>query len=79
MRTTLDIDAPVLEVARALAASKHQSIGAVISELAARGLRAPSPEIRLQKTLPVFSVSPLAAPLDPAAIRNLIETDGLPD
>ena len=79
MRTTLDIDAPVLEAARALAASTHRSIGAVISELATRGLRAPSPEVRSERILPVFDVSPLAAPLDPAAIRALIETDGLPD
>lgn len=79
MRTTLDIDAPVLEAARALAASSHRSIGAVISELALRGLRASSPEIRAQSTLPVFRVSANAAPLDPAAIRALIENDGLSD
>lgn len=79
MRTTLDIDAPVLEAARALAASTHRSIGAVISELATRGLRAPSPEVGSERMLPVFSVSQRAAPLDPAAIRTLIETDGLSD
>lgn len=36
MRTTLDIDADVLEAARELAAAERRSLGSVISELAAR-------------------------------------------
>lgn len=40
MRTTLDIDDTVLAAARALASSSRTSLGAAVSELARRGLRA---------------------------------------
>ena len=40
MRTTLDLDATALEAARQLAAHRAQSLGAVVSELIFKGLRA---------------------------------------
>lgn len=40
MRTTVEIDDQVLAVARALASSRGQSLGAAISELARRGIDA---------------------------------------
>lgn len=43
MRTTLDIDNEVLQAAREIARSGKTSTGAVISELAHKGLAAPSP------------------------------------
>lgn len=40
MRTTLDLDESVLVAARALARDESISLGAAVSELARRGLRA---------------------------------------
>ncbi|MDT0200361.1 type II toxin-antitoxin system VapB family antitoxin [Nocardioides sp. AE5] len=54
MRTTLAIDDDVLEEARELASVEGRSLGAVISELARRGL-APTP-IRMDADFPVFDV-----------------------
>lgn len=48
MRTTLSIDDDVLETARALAAAQSRPLGAVVSELARRGL-APGPRIATGK------------------------------
>jgi hypothetical protein len=39
MRTTLNIDDDIVEVARSLAAHRHHSIGKVISDMARRGLQ----------------------------------------
>jgi hypothetical protein len=44
MRTTLDIDADVLQAAKELAAKERTTAGKVISNLFRRGLRAPEPE-----------------------------------
>lgn len=41
MRTTLDIDDTVLAAARSLARAEKISVGAAVSRLAQRGLRAP--------------------------------------
>lgn len=42
MRTTLDLDDDVLAAARELARAERRSMGAVVSNLARRGLTAPS-------------------------------------
>jgi hypothetical protein len=42
MRTTVDLDADILQVAKALARDRDQSLGRVLSDLARRGLRGPS-------------------------------------
>lgn len=78
MRTTLDIDIAVLETARAIAASSQKSIGAVISELALKGMNAQKP-LRSPAKYPVFAVPRDARPIDPKVIRSLIEDDGLSD
>jgi hypothetical protein len=41
MRTTLEIDDEILEAARGIASTRHQSLGRTISDLARKGL---SPE-----------------------------------
>ncbi|GAA1805461.1 hypothetical protein [Agromyces neolithicus] len=46
MRTTLDIDPSVLRAAKALAEQRGVSLGAAMSELALRGLRADAPAVR---------------------------------
>lgn len=75
MRTTLDIDAALLEAARSLAVDSHKSIGAVISDLALRGLRRGATSAEPASGLPVFAVRSDAPPLDPKRIRELIEFD----
>lgn len=41
MRTTINIDDEVLEIAKSFAAQRKTSVGEVISDLAKRGLNAP--------------------------------------
>lgn len=78
MRTTLDIDIVVLETARSMAASSQKSMGAVISELALKGIKAQT-LLHSEGRYPVFAVPEDAAPIDPAVIRRLIDEDGLSD
>ncbi|MGL5930938.1 MAG: hypothetical protein ACRCY8_18550 [Dermatophilaceae bacterium] len=47
MRTTVDIDDTVLAAARSLARTGRMSLGAAISELARRGLVAPTASTRV--------------------------------
>lgn len=54
MRTTLDLDSSALEAARQLAAHRAQSLGAVVSELILKGLRAEVPATR-KAGFPVFA------------------------
>lgn len=54
MRTTLDLDEAVLVAARALARDESISLGAAVSELARRGLRAPLAVARTQGGFPVL-------------------------
>lgn len=49
MRTTLEIDDTVLAAARSLARAEGLSLGAAVSELARRGLRAPSGRVDLSE------------------------------
>ncbi len=50
MRTTLDLDADVITAARSIARIRKSSIGAVVSELARKGLR----ESRIKDGVPTF-------------------------
>ena len=54
MRTTLDLDQSVLVAARALARDESISLGAAVSELARRGLRAASSPIATRAGFPVL-------------------------
>lgn len=78
MRTTLDIDVAVLETARAIAGSSHRSMGSVISELARKGMRTQESFGSVGR-YPVFAIPEDARPIDLAAIRDLIDDDGLSD
>ena len=70
MRTTLNIDDEILEVARSLAGERHLSIGAVVSDLARRGLRQRSSGRRGQAGFPVFEVSRDSRPLTLDRVRQ---------
>ncbi len=57
MRTTLTIDDDVLAAARALAERQDKTIGAVVSELARKALRAPTEIKRRQNGIPLLPVT----------------------
>lgn len=57
MRTTLNIDDEVLEAARSIAGETNLPVGAVLSDLARRGLRPAGTVGRKRRGFPVFDVS----------------------
>lgn len=71
MRTTLEIDDSVLAAARAIAASQSRSLGAVVSELARRGLE-PAPMAE-DDGFPVFAVPPGAPPITPELVERALD------
>ena len=63
MRTTLNIDDEILQAAKVLAAEREVSVGAILSELARRGLQRQATHHRKKKGFPVFDVSRDGTPL----------------
>ena len=57
MRTTLNIDDEILEAAKSIARESNLSVGAVLSDLARRGLRPDTANLRRREGFPVFDVS----------------------
>jgi len=60
MRTTLDIDDDVLQAAKERARQANSTAGRVISELARRGLAAPSASRSVREPPAVYGFKPLA-------------------
>jgi hypothetical protein len=73
MRTTLQIDDDVLESAKQLAASRGESVGTVISDLARRSLR-PTP-IRRERGFPVFDVAQDAPAITSDDVARALDDD----
>jgi hypothetical protein len=79
MRTTLDIDDSILAAAKEIAGASKSSAGAVISELARKGLSLTSGQVcRMKSGFPVFSVPANAKPLTSAAVKLILSDEGLP-
>ncbi|MSO63327.1 MAG: antitoxin [Acidobacteria bacterium] len=72
MRTTLQLDDDVYEVARCLAAAERRSLGEVISQLARRGL-APRDNRRERNGFPVFDVPPNEPSITPDLVKRALE------
>lgn len=72
MRTTLQLDDDVYEVARSLAAAERRSLGEVISRLARQGL-APRASLRERNGFPVFEVPPREPPITPEMVKRALE------
>ena len=72
MRTTLQIDDDVYEVARSLAAAERRSLGEILSRLARQGL-APRTNVRERNSFPVFEVSPGEHPITPDMVKSALE------
>ena len=75
VRTTLHLDGDVYRAARSLAAAKGQGLGAVISDLARKGLRAPLPAGRTRRGFPTFDVPAKAAPITTDMVRSALENE----
>ena len=73
MRTTLDIDDDVMAAARELARDEGTSIGAVVSDLARRGLMPARVERRHGR--PVIRAPAGAPPITPELIRRALDED----
>jgi hypothetical protein len=73
MRTTLDIDDDVVVAARELAAGERRSLGAVISELARRGLM--PARVDAADGLPVIRVPSGTPPITPEIVRRALDED----
>jgi hypothetical protein len=71
MRTTLDLDDDVLAAARELAADERRSIGAIISELARRGLT--PARVESDGALPVIRVPAGTPPITPAMVDRALD------
>lgn len=74
MRTTINLDDDVLRAARTLARERGDSLGAVLSDLARRGLR-PSAQTTYEGDFPVFQVREDAPPLTPEMVEGALEDD----
>lgn len=72
MRTTLTLDDDVLEAARAMSESRGLSIGAIVSELARRGL-APSAPAKTRNGIRLFPVREGAGTATPELVKALLE------
>ena len=73
LRTTLNLDKDVFEVAKTIAGAEHRSLGEVVSELARRGFASPAPVFGEEDGFPVFRVARGAPPITPEMVRAALE------
>ena len=74
MRTTLSIDDDVLQAARALAAARGVSVGAIVSELARKGLK-PSAPVAYRDDFPVFEIGESAPVFGPDEVGRALDDE----
>lgn len=73
MRTTLDIADDVMSAARELARDEGRSIGAVVSDLARRGLM--PGRVEREHGRPVVRSPAGASPITPEMVRRALDED----
>lgn len=71
MRTTLDIDADILQAAKELAALHKKTIGQMVSELIRKGLERPAPAAKVRNGVPLLPHRPGAPPTTMAIVNRL--------
>jgi hypothetical protein len=76
MRTTLDISDEVMGIVRELAAVRGMTIGAVLSELALRGLARPAEPAPVRNGVPLLSRRPEGARRPTMQLVNDLRDDG---
>ncbi len=72
MRTTLNLEDDVVRAVRSLARERGESLGAVVSDLVRRALRAPE-EVAYSSDFPVFRVREGTPPITPEMVREALE------
>ncbi len=75
MRTTLDLDDVVLDHARTIARDRGISLGAAVSSLAIRGMRAPLTQGVDDTGLPAFDVPADAGVLTEEMVRAALDDE----
>ena len=75
VRTTVNVDDDVLEAAKSIARAERRGVGAVISELARRGLAPTTIRVSAEDGFPVFSVAADAPPITDAMVRAALDED----
>ena len=75
MRTTVNVDDDVLAAAKSIARAEGRGVGAVISELARRGLSPTAVRVGVEDGFPVFSVADDAPPITDAMVRAALDED----
>jgi hypothetical protein len=73
VRTTLDLDADVLDAARELARARRTSLGAIVSELARAGLRPTAVEV--VEGLPIIRARPNAPMITSEMVRRALDDE----
>jgi hypothetical protein len=74
VRTTLDIDDDVLQVAKELAASRRTTTGRVLSDLARKALE-PSRSAKVRNGVPLLPRRPAGAPKPTMKLVNSLRDD----
>lgn len=73
MRTTLNLDADVLEAAKMLAAKERKPLGTVISDLLRRSVEPPPTPPRNRNGIPLFPVAQGARAVTPESVKELLD------
>ena len=71
MRTTLDIDADLLQAAKEMAAMHKKTLGQMVSELIRKGMERPAPTVRVRNGIPLFAHRPGAPPTTMEMVNRL--------
>ena len=74
MRTTLDLDADILQAAKELASARGMTAGQVVSELARKGLDAPRTG-RVRNGVPLLARLPTGSPKPTMKLVNDLRED----
>ncbi|MEO6223031.1 MAG: CopG family transcriptional regulator [Vicinamibacterales bacterium] len=72
VRTTLDLDAEVLQAAKEIAAARGESAGKVVSDLLRKAL-APAPSRKTRNGVPLITRGANVPPLTMAAVNRMLE------
>ena len=75
MRTTVDIDEDVLQVAKELAREADLSLGRALSELARKSLHKEAAPALVRNGVPLLSIQPGARPVTSQIVAELLEMD----